>query len=92
MSTEGIQINGRDASGNILNKRQRRLLLYLYYNPSKNRKFDIYIELNWPNLTVTRIGYCLIRKGFIKKVSEEPPAYALTRKSKDYVQALRGAF
>ena len=74
----------------MVNKRQRQLILYLYRNPENGDKFSIYFSLDWPNLTVTRVGQCLIRKGLIRKLEGNPPIYELTNKAKEYINVFRG--
>ena len=74
----------------MVNKRQRQLILYLHRNPEDSDKFSIYLSLNWAGLTITRVGQCLIRKGLIKKIEGDPPAYELTEKTKQFIDEFRG--
>lgn len=73
-----------------VSRKQRQFILYLFRNPEDNHKPTIYLELNWPSLTVTRIGQSLIRKGLVRKVAGDPPTYELTKKCMDIVDLFRG--
>lgn len=73
-----------------VSRKQRQLILYLFRNPEDNDKPTMYLELNWPNQTVARIGQSLVRKGLIRKVPGDPPTYELTRRCIDIVDLFRG--
>lgn len=76
-----------------VNQKQLKLILFLYGGSGeiryRNTLHELYIKINWPNLTITRIAQALERKNLVRKVSDNPPTYELTDLCKNYIRMIR---